>query len=428
MRSNILEEREVTMKFAAIKGKMGIWKYYVTAFTFADISNVVSPITKEISNSESYSNLLQRAITDNVNDITGYLLNQPERLFNALVLAVYDGSPEWYELDVEIGDYSTYSVGVLELKGGEVIFPVDGQHRVAGIKEAIQINKELENEKVPVILIGHENSQDGKKRTRRLFSTLNRRAKRVKDNEIIALDEDDVIAIATREMAENHVLFSGKRLIDSSNKSITSQNGLAFTSILTLYEINKYLFNEYYSLKGMKQKDKDKYLLYRPEEGEVQEFIYEIQSFWDAFMNNIPIMKEYVSLGEGDVLARELRSKNGGNLLFRPIALSQFVIAIVQYKRRKSVTLEEAVQKLAQIPMVIQEKPWKNLLWLEERKNINGRVRKKELMLLMLFLVDEDVLKEKEMEHLIKYILAVRDMDESGYEEVLNQLRDFQVR
>lgn len=49
-------------------------------------------------------------------------------------------------------------------------------------------------------------------------------------------------------------------------------------------------------------------------------------------------------------------------------------------------------------------------------------------MLLMLFLVDEDVLKEKEMEHLIKYILAVRDMDESGYEEVLNQLRDFQVR
>lgn len=416
------------MKFAAIKGKMGIWKYYVTAFTFADISNVVSPITKEISNSESYSNLLQRAITDNVNDITGYLLNQPERLFNALVLAVYDGNPEWYELDVEIGNYTTYSVGVLELNGNEVIFPVDGQHRVAGIKEAIKINKELENEKVPVILIGHENSQDGKKRTRRLFSTLNRRAKRVKDNEIIALDEDDVIAIATREMAENHVLFSGQRLIDSSNKSIPSQNGLAFTSILTLYEINKYLFNEYYALKGMKQKDKDKYLLYRPEEGEVQEFIHEIQCFWDTFMNHIPVINEYVSLGEEEVLAKELRSKDGGNLLFRPIALSQFVIAVVQYKRRKSVTLKEAMQRLAQIPMIIQEKPWKNLLWLEERKNINGRVKKKELMLLMLFLADEDVLKEKEMDHLVNYILAVRDMDESGYEDVVEQLRGFQVR
>lgn len=45
--------------------------------------------------------------------------------------------------------------------------------------------------------------------------------------------------------------------------------------------------------------------------------------------------------------------------------------------------------------MMIQEKPWKNILWLENVKNINGRVRKKELMILMLFLADETVLSEK---------------------------------
>lgn len=55
-------------------------------------------------------------------------------MFNALVLAVYDGNPEWSELDVEVEDYRTFSVGVLELTGDEIIFPVDGQHRVAGIK------------------------------------------------------------------------------------------------------------------------------------------------------------------------------------------------------------------------------------------------------------------------------------------------------
>ena len=126
------------MKFAAIKGQMGIWRYYVSALSFGEIAKYVSPITKEISNSDSYSNLLQRAITNNVSSITDYLLLQPERMFNALVLAVYDGNPEWSELDVEVEDYRTFSVGVLELTGDEIIFPVDGQHRVAGIKDALK--------------------------------------------------------------------------------------------------------------------------------------------------------------------------------------------------------------------------------------------------------------------------------------------------
>lgn len=415
------------MKFAAIKGQMGIWRYYVTAFSFEDVCKIVDPITEEISNSESYSNLLQRAITENVKSITDYLLNQPERMFNALVLAVYDGSPEWYELDVEVEDYSTYSVGVLELTGDEIIFPVDGQHRVAGIKEAVNQNEKLKNEKVPVILIGHENSPEGKKRTRRLFSTLNRRAKRVNDNEIIALDEDDVIAIATREMAENHILFSGKRLIDSKNKSIPSQNGYAFTSILTLYEVNKYLFDEFAKEKGMSKTQKERYLLYRPDDNEVQEFIEEIRNFWDLFTMCNPVMREYVESNEEHVLNMELRSKDGGNLLFRPIALSQFVIAANEYKKRKNTTLEQSLINLSKIPMLIQQKPWKNLLWLDERKNINGRVKKKELMLLMLFMVDENLLIQKEKNELIRYMLGIRDMDESGYDDMVEQLNEFRI-
>lgn len=416
------------MKFAAIKGQMGIWRYYVTAFSFEEICNYVSPITEEISNSESYSNLLQRSITDNVKSITDYLLNQSERMFNSLVLAVYDGAPEWYELDVEVEDYSTYSVGVLELTGNEIIFPVDGQHRVAGIKKAVEANQELKDEKVPVILIGHENSLEGKKRTRRLFSTLNRRAKRVSDNEIIALDEDDVVAIATRELAESHNLFSGKRLIDSRSKNIASQNGYAFTSILTLYEINKYLFNDYAAKKGLKGKQKERYLLYRPEEKEVKEFVDEVEQFWNVFAEHVSIIKNYLNLSDEQVLNSGLRNKDGGNLLFRPIALSQFMIAAMEYKKRKGTSIEEAFQRLSQIPMVIQEKPWKNVLWLDERKGIHGRIRKEELMLMMLFLADESLLHDEEIHMVMDYLLALRDMDRTGYSDMLEQWREFQVK
>lgn len=416
------------MKFAAIKGQMGIWRYYVSSLTFGDIAKYVSPITKEISNSDSYANLLQRTITDNVTNITDYLLFQPERLFNSLVLALYDGNPEWVELDVDVEDYSTFSVGILELSGNEIIFPVDGQHRVAGIKEAIKKNPELTNEKVPIILIGHENSNEGKQRTRRLFSTLNRRAKRVRDNEIIALDEDDVVAIATREIAENHKLFLGNRMIDSANKNVPSSNEVAFTSILTLYEVNKILYSQICGEKGMKKAQQEKFLLYRPSDDEVQEFCDKISMFWDLFVENIDVIKQYVSIPEEKICENGYRSTNGGNLLFRPIALSQFVLAILEYKKRLNVSLQEAITKLGLIPMEISEKPWKNILWLEERNNINGRVRKKELMTLMLFLANEALLSEKEKDELIKYVLSLRDMDESGYDDIVEQIRAFKVQ
>ena len=78
--------------------------------------------------------------------------------------------------------------------------------------------------------------------------------------------------------------------------------------------------------------------------------------------------------------------------------------------------------------MVIQEKPWKNILWLENISNINGRIRKKELMILMLFLADETILNKKEKDGLIEYILSLRDMDPSGYQDIIDGLRAFSVK
>ena len=411
------------MKFAAIKGQMGIWRYYVSVLSFEDIANYVSPITKEISNSDSYSNLLQRAITSNVSSITDYLLLQPERMFNALVLAVYNGNPDWFELDVKVEEYNTFSVGVLELTGKEIIFPVDGQHRVEGIREAIKKDPSLANEKVPIILIGHENTLEGKKRTRRLFSTLNRRAKRVSENEIIALDEDDVVAIATRDIAENHELFSNDRLVDSATKNIPSTNHVAFTSILTLYEMNKILYMETCKEEGITRTKQEQKLLYRPSDAEVEKFVSKVFEFWNLFVKKIPVINEYV-LTKLENIGDSYRSENGGNLLFRPIAQSQFILAIFEYKKRKGVSIDEAIERLGMIPMDISKKPWKNLLWLEERKNINGRIKKKELQLLILFLVDETILNEKEIKGLVDYIMGVRDISVAESEDILESLRD----
>ena len=49
---------------------------------------------------------------------------------------MYDGDPQWSELELEYEDFRTFSVGILDLRGDETIFPVDGQHRVEGIRKA----------------------------------------------------------------------------------------------------------------------------------------------------------------------------------------------------------------------------------------------------------------------------------------------------
>ena len=67
--------------------------------------------------------------------------------------------------DVESSD--TYNLGILTLTGEEKIFPVDGQHRVAGIKKALEINPDLESERVPVVFIGHSKDEIGMQRNKK---------------------------------------------------------------------------------------------------------------------------------------------------------------------------------------------------------------------------------------------------------------------
>ena len=227
------------MKTPAIRACIGDWVYYVATLTFKDVSKYVKKVDNELHKSELLKDLLQRSITSNYKSIARYIETQQERFFNALVLAIYDGDPLWHEVRLE---YDTgeefYDLGILELSGDEKIFPVDGQHRVEGIKEVIRNSDAYNTEQIPVIFISHKTSDDGMQRSRRLFSTLNRYAKPVSMRDIIALDEDDVVAIISRELIDTHPLFSTGRLLDSKTKAIPETNGTAFTTIITFYECN----------------------------------------------------------------------------------------------------------------------------------------------------------------------------------------------
>lgn len=138
----------------AIRGTLGKLTYYTATFTFKQIAERVKPADEELHTSKSLQEQLQRALTDNHKSITEYILTQKEHFFNALVLAVYDGDPTWNELEFVNINIRYYSMGFLHLNGDERIFPVDGQHRVEGIKSALKANPKLEDETITVIIIG----------------------------------------------------------------------------------------------------------------------------------------------------------------------------------------------------------------------------------------------------------------------------------
>lgn len=411
-------------KIPVIKAIIGNWIYYTGVLSFEEISKYVSPINDELHKSKSLSDAIQRSITDNYLSIKEYILNQEERFFNAIVLAVYDGNPNWIETELEVEGETFYNMGFLSLSGDEKIFPVDGQHRVEGIKTALSENNELKNEKVPVIFIGHKKTDEGMKKTRRLFSTLNRYAKPVSPKDIVALDEDDIVAITTRYIVENHPLFEKERVVFSLQKGISSANKKAFTSLITLSDCIDELFKYYFTF-YKKTDDFKKYLSkyfpekksigvkafkrFRPSEETISDFEQFVNRYWYA-VSTLSDIKNYMN-NESDQPALAYRTKEtGGNILFRPIGILPFVQATISKAKHndrinkiEDIDFNTIINDFKDINFLLNEKPWIYVAWDPHTHNMKTTGNRKLIKLLFLYYAnseDANLLSEQDLDYI----------------------------
>lgn len=391
------------MKIPAIRAHIGDWVYYIATMRFKDVSEYVKRVDNELHKSDLLKQMLQRSITNNYKSIAHYIETQEERFFNALVLAVYDGVPTWHEVRLEYDDGSEfYNLGVLELSGDEKIFPVDGQHRVEGIKKVIGESNKYDDEQIPVIFIGHKTDDAGMQRSRRLFSTLNRYAKPVSMRDIIALDEDDIVAIASRELIDTHTLFSKDRLLDSRTKAIPENNDKAFTTIITFYECNLEILwmllkdMEVLNPEGGKTKGKGKikeFIRRRPNDEMIHQFEDLCVSFWDALIDCFDDVYDYVA---EEPNAQPYRNRTGGNLLFRPVALLPFVRAAVKVAIQQQKSFSEIFRAFPQELLSIDNVLWRNILWNNDKGTMIVNNQKLTERILQYFW-DRSTLTEKEI-------------------------------
>lgn len=409
----------------AIRGYIGTFTYYITTFTFNQITTRVKCIDDELHTSNSLKEQIQRALTDNHNKIKDYILTQKEHFFNSLVLAVYDGEPKWSEMKVDFQDVDYYNMGFLQLNGEEKIFPVDGQHRVEGIKKAILENPELGEETIGAILIGHSKTSEGMEKTRRIFSTLNRYAKPVSLGDIIALDEDDIVAIVTRELLETYPLFMKDRVRATNSKALSDTDRTSFTSLITLYECHREIFKYYQSKKDNKTYSKakiDEFLKYRRTQAEIDHFFKYLTDFWGTFCSNLKGMNEYIT-SDSKASAETFRNKKDGGLLyFRPVALHPLIQAIMEIHRRKSTPIKEVMEVLSKKEMIISKKPWINVLW-EPVNNTMIMGNATLTRYLLMFLYDKSVLTAKEIESLKTKYAAALNVEIKDVNKLLKELK-----
>lgn len=353
------------LKVPGLRAHMGDWVYYVSFLRLKDVAERVS-LAQELHTSKALKDLIQREVDESVHSqsIKNYLVQQDQRLFNALVIAVYDGVPTWAELKIDdktgfglgaLPKYMKGALGVLVFDGTEKLFAVDGQHRVVGIKRAVAEKQALGDEEVCVVFVGHSNDRKGLQRTRRLFTTLNRYAKPVNKTEIIALDEDDAVAILTRRMLESYRLLKNFTSI-KKGKNIPGSDRQNLTTIVTVYDtLDKYL--------GTASKEWRDFKKQRPSDRHLDVLYKQATELWDGMISEFTPLAELLASSPEDEVSFKYRNRNvGGHLLFRPVGLLM-VISVIRYLRADGKTLRQAISRVAAAPMYLSEEPWAGLLW-----------------------------------------------------------------
>lgn len=363
-----------------LKGFIGSWTTYNCMMRLSDIANLVN-FAEELHKIEKLSDKIQRELSEErAIEISNYLLENEDRFFNSLVVAIYNGDPNWHEIGglspkneeaekLIVPEYAQECLGFLSLTKKEKLFALDGQHRLFGIKRALESNASIGDDLISVIIVTHSNKPDGIVRTRRLFTTLNKKAKLVSKDTIIALDEDDISACITRKLIEkDDFIYFNERNISFSSGPVRDKTSI--TSIVNIYDnVQKIIALEL----GIKISSLDDYKF------KGHEYLYDyVRDFFEL------TFKKCMNLHEVNIINDDFSSYrnniNGGHLLFRPIGWDIYTDVYTYLRSEKGHSLESAIGLISMHDLNLSGDLLSNKVWSIKqrkilkisRKNINS--------------------------------------------------------
>lgn len=366
----------------ALRGEFGSFEYFLTTMHVGELVKSIT-IPRDMDDWESLS-LEERYQRDiNINrvrrEIAPYFAGDENRFSSALILAVKNDEGMKFEPLDRVLDFKRVpglyqaagqNIGFLIREGGEVLVPLDGQHRAKAFKFAIDgqddkgraivdgKGKEISDttlaaDEVAVILVRFD--REG---SRRIFNKVNQYAKPTGRGQNLITADDDAIAVISRRVISDDGLIPAELVRWESNT--LSAKAPEFTTLATLADANEAIITAGCSPAG-KLKDAD----------EAQQELYyrEVVDVWNDLLTKIEWFAEALADPSATGKARriEIRSEC---LLGKPIGQLALVRGFLLLRDKSpGISVGEICNRLNRIDWAIEAKHWEGVL-----VNRNGRV------------------------------------------------------
>ena len=379
----------MTTTIPALRADMGTWTYYITRMRAAEICEQVG-IASETEEWESLSieDLYQRDLNNRrvEKQIAPYLAQNKDRFFGSIIVMVRDERSVEFEGIAKISNdvpisYRNLSddIGFLTLgisvEGAPSVglVALDGQHRLAALRYVVRGNIQGEyavdvaDDEVTVLFVVPESVES----TKRLFTTINRSARKVSTHDVLLMDEDDARAIVARRLASSRLLaprglenlplvkWDSNTMPDAS-ESWTTLNALnTFVEVVaTILRLECAVLDDYTD---------------RPTNNELDKLLNESMRWLDLLFKAFPILGKIS--GDATTIPDQRKPDAEYSVLFKPAGFVVLALALqklIQLEGGGIESVEDSIQALTKVNWSINAQHWQGLLF-DARGKISTR-------------------------------------------------------
>lgn len=265
-----------TFQVPATRGRMGITKYYTATLPFGAVTKLFTFDPDKMLELTPENRAQRTLIAKRVPEIASYVLDHEDYIFSSITVSVDSDEVEF----LPVHDGADIGNLVLPLEAKYVIN--DGQHRVAGISEALRQNPKLAEDTISVVVL----PDGGLERSQQIFSDLNRTVRKTSKSLDILFDHRLPINRITMACLEAVPLFVDR--IDKERVSLSVRSP------------------KFATLSGLQQANVQ--LLGNPSEklpaAQVDELTAQAIAFWTRLTD---LVTPWRSILDGDLKAQDAR-------------------------------------------------------------------------------------------------------------------------
>ncbi len=381
------EELYMTTTVPAITATMGSRTYYIAKMRASELAMQVAVASelsewKELSLNEMYQRKLNEKRVQQ--EIAPYLANTPDRFFGSIIVWITgEDSVEFEPVSDQISVRAPYreaaeSIGFLILSDSKSresgLVALDGQHRLAALREVIQnkvegqFNKQVREDEVGVIFVRDEKVE----KARDLFTVLNRSARRVSKSDVLIMSESDGAAIIARELTSSKLLAPHGLDKDQGPLIKWEVNTIAkkdpfLTTLNAIYEVvqivAQYLGNDI---------DAEEDSSESPEGSAITSVKEETHLWLSTFFSKSSFFQH---LREDASRIPEARKQSEFSLILRPVGFVAFFLAVqsaLDEHRGQRQDLSEVIEDLLRLDWSHSSTFWKGIM-VNNKGNITNK-------------------------------------------------------